>query len=178
MRYAFIAALAALTVVAGCETSGGGYGGGYGNQGGYGGAPAGPQTRLSACGRNALIGAGVGAVVGAIAAPKKNRVEDAAIGAAVAGGGAYAVCRYLDGQQKARIAGAYANAASSNQPVGMNWVGTTGTRYVLQVDRPQPGQPGCRVLNATLQVNNNGPQPLPQEMYCQAQNGAWVPASY
>jgi surface antigen len=153
MRNAFLALTAALSLgVTACETTGG-----YGASPGYG-APAG--SRLSSCMRNALIGAGIGAVAGAVAGSENNRGENAAI----------------DNQQQARIEGAYQNALASNAPVGMNWVGASSRTYVLNVQRPSmtPGQPNCRTLNATLNVNNTGAQPLPTETYCN-NGGAWVP---
>lgn len=162
-------ALAATFGLAACQT--------YGPAGpGYGGAPT---TQLSSCMRNALIGAGVGAVAGAVAGSEHNRGENAAIGAVVGGGGTFAVCKYLDNQQQARIEGAYRNALTSNQPVGMNWVGASNRSYVLSVARPQPvpGQPQCRTVNATINVNNQGPQPLPTETYCSTSPGVWMPTT-
>ncbi|MBL8559871.1 MAG: glycine zipper 2TM domain-containing protein [Hyphomonadaceae bacterium] len=170
MRSKFIALAAVMALgVAACETTGGGYGGGYGNTGG---------TRLSSCMRNALIGAGVGAVAGAVAGSENNRGENAAIGAAVGGAATFGVCKYLDNQQQARIEGAYQNALQNNAPVGMNWVSTAGRTYVLSVQRPQftPGQPNCRSINATLNVNNEGVQALPTETYCN-NGGGWVPVA-
>lgn len=169
MRHNFIALASVLALgLAACETTGG-YGGGYGTGGG---------TRLSSCMRNALIGAGVGAVAGAVAGSENNRGENAAIGAAVGGLGTFAVCKYLDNQQTARIEGAYQNALANNAPVGMNWVGTSGRTYVLSVDRPSqtPGQPNCRSVNATLNVSSQGPQALPTETYCN-NGGGWMPVA-
>jgi hypothetical protein len=61
------AALAGAMVLASCETTSGGYGGGP------------PRTQLSQCTRNALIGAGVGALVGATQGPaRKSRGERSA----------------------------------------------------------------------------------------------------
>jgi hypothetical protein len=170
MKYGFVAASVALAVgVSACATGSGGYGGG-----GYGGG----GTQISKCTRNALIGAVAGAAVGAATGSDQNQPENAALGGAAAGLGTFAVCRYLDNNQQARIEGAYANAAANNAPVGMNWIGTTGTAYVLSVQQPYPAaRPGCRVLSATLQVGQQAPQSLPQELYCQAGNGAWVPSA-
>lgn len=173
MRKSLIALSAVLSMgLAACETTG--YGaapGGYGS-----GAPGG--SRLSSCMRNALIGAGIGAVAGAVAGSEDNRGENAAIGAVVGGGGTLAVCKYLDNQQQARIEGAYQNALASNAPVGMNWVGASSRSYVLNVQRPTTaGQANCKNINATLNVNNAGPQALPTETYCN-NGGAWVPTGY
>jgi hypothetical protein len=96
----------------------------------------------------------------------------------VGGGGTFAICKYLDNQQQARIEGAYQNALASNAPVGMNWVGASSRTYVLNVQRPvAAGQPNCRTINATLNVNSQGAQPLPTETYCN-NGGAWVPTGY
>ncbi|MDX2234265.1 MAG: hypothetical protein NW200_07185 [Hyphomonadaceae bacterium] len=173
MRKLALVAAAVLAVgVSACQSTG--YGGGYGAGGG---GVAG--TRLSSCMRNALIAGGVGAIAGAVAGSEKNRGENAAIGAAVAGGGAFAICRYLDNQQQARIEGAYQNALQNNAPVGMNWVGASSRTYVLNVQRPQPtpGQQGCRTVNATLDVSGQGPQALPTETYCANGAGGWSPVA-
>jgi surface antigen len=174
-RMVLVAAAVMALGVSACETTG--YGGGYGGGGtGYGGAPA---TRLSSCMRNALIGAGIGAVAGAVAGSENNRGENAAIGAIAGGGGTFAICKYLDNQQQARIEGAYQNALQNNAPVGMNWVGASSRTYVLNVQRPiaVPGQPGCRSVNATLNVNNQGTQALPTETYCANGAGGWSPVA-
>lgn len=172
-NFILASALAMAMATAACDTTGG-----YGAAGaGYGAPPAG-GTRLSSCMRNALIGAGVGALTGALAGSKNNRGENAALGAVIAGGGTFAICKYLDNQQQARIESAYRNALASNQPVGMNWVGASSRTYVLNVERPQPvaGNPQCRNVNATLNVNNQGAQPLPTETYCNT-TGVWTPVA-
>lgn len=168
MRNVLIALTTAMALGAtACETTGG-YGAGAGGGG----------TQLSSCMRNALIGAAVGGVTGAVVGSEHNRGENAAIGAAVAGAGTFAVCKYLDNQQQARIEGAYRNALASNAPVGMNWVGASSRTYVLNVNRPTAiaGQPACRNVNATLNVNNAGPEALPTETYCQ-NGGVWAPVA-
>lgn len=173
MRKMVLVAAAVMALGASaCQSTG--YGGGYGASSGGGVA----GTRLSSCMRNALIGAGIGAVAGAIQGSENNRGENAAIGAAVGGGGTFAVCKYLDNQQQARIEGAYQNALQNNAPVGMNWVGASSRTYVLNVQRPQPsGQQGCRQVNATLNVNNQGAQQLPTETYCANGAGGWSPVA-
>lgn len=173
MRKMFMAATMAMAVgVSACETTGYGAAPSYGGGGGVAG------TRLSSCMRNALIGAGIGAVAGAVAGSEHNRGENAAIGAVVGGGATFGICKYLDNQQQARIEGAYQNALQNNAPVGMNWVGASSRTYVLAVARPQPtpGQPSCRNINATLNVNNQGAQQLPTETYCN-NGGGWTPVA-
>src|SRR5690606_13055511 len=86
------AVFAGALALSACETTGG-YGGGYGA----------PRTQLSQCMRNALIGAGVGAVAGAAIGDSDNRVENAAIGAAVVGAGTYGVCRLLTAREQQRV---------------------------------------------------------------------------
>ncbi len=170
MRVKIAAALAALSLGLGaCATdpyAGGGYGGG-----GYGG------TQLSQCMRNALIGAGVGAVAGALIGSENNRVENAAIGAAVGGGGAYAACRLIEGSTQNRIEQAYLTALQTNAPYQTTWTATTGGARGVQVGAPQPapGAPNCRIINAQLVTSGNPPvQPLPTERYCATANG-WIP---
>jgi hypothetical protein len=163
--------LAAALAAAGCAT-GGGYGGGYGG-GGFG------VTNLSQCMRNALIGAGVGAVAGAATAPEGNRTENAAIGAAIGGAGAFAVCRLLDSGEQARIENAYQTALSSNAPYTATWSAANGSARAVQVAQPTPaaGAPQCRIINATMTVSNEpGVQQLPTERYCQTATG-WQPTA-
>lgn len=134
-------------------------------------------TQLSKCMRNTLIGAGVGAVTGAATAPRGNRTENAILGAVIAGGATFGVCKLLDRREQARIEGAYVNALTTDKPVSQTWTSSTGGARVLQVSRPSPASdPNCRVLNASLNVANRGPQPLPSELYCRV-NGAWAPAN-
>jgi uncharacterized membrane protein len=83
----FCAALVGALMLAACETTSD-----------YGGGP--PRTQLSQCGRNALVGAGIGAVAGAVIGNEHNRAENAAIGAAVVGAGTYGVCRYLSAREQ------------------------------------------------------------------------------
>lgn len=171
MKMTMAAAAAALGLaLAGCATQPGGYG--YG--GGYGGG----GTQLSACTRNALIGAGVGAAVGAVTAPSGNRAENAAIGAAVGGAGTYAACRLIDASTQNRIEQAYLTAIQTNRPYETSWTTTTGGAKGVQVGQPQPapGAPNCRIVNAQL-VTTGQPaiRPLPTERYCPGPNG-WVPA--
>ena len=172
MRKAFMAAIAAAALgLAACETTGGGYGGG-----GYGGG-----TQLSQCMRNALIGAGVGAVIGGVTAPEGNRTENAALGAIIAGGGTYGVCRWLgNSRQTASVEDSYYRALNTGAPQRQNLSGPNGAPATLQVAAPQsaPGRgPNCRVISATVSDNSGASQALPQETFCRDANGAWVPVA-
>lgn len=172
MKSTITAAAAALTLaLAGCATA---PGGGYG----YGGGGFGGGTQLSQCMRNALIGAGVGAVAGAVIGSENNRVENAAIGAAVAGGGTFAACRLIEASTQNRIEQAYLTALQTNAPFQTSWTATTGGARGVQVGQPQPapGAPNCRIINAQLVTTGNpAVRPLPTERYCATPQG-WMPA--
>ena len=150
-----------------CETTGGG---------GYGSAPH--QTQLSQCARNALIGAGIGALVGVAQDSRHNRAENAALGAAVGGAATYGVCRVLTAREQQRVENAYYQSLNSGQGVNENWQSDQGAPRSLAVAPPQaaPGAgPQCRTVHAT--INDNGSsQALPPETFCRAGNGQWVPA--
>ena len=90
----------------------------------------------------------------------------------------YGVCKLLDNQQQARVESNYQNALRNNAAITDGWVGASSRRYVLAVARPQPtpGQPSCRTVNATLDVNGQGPQQLPTETYCN-NGGGWAPVA-
>jgi hypothetical protein len=170
MRKAFMAAIAAAALgLTACETTGG-YGGGYGG-----------GTQLSQCMRNALIGAGVGAVIGGVTAPEGNRTENAALGAIIAGGGAYAVCRWLgNSQQTASVEDSYYRALNTGAPQRQTLTGPNGAPATLQVAAPQsaPGRgPNCRVINATVSDDTGASQTLPQETVCRDANGGWIPVA-
>ncbi|MBU6373500.1 MAG: hypothetical protein KJS97_12305 [Alphaproteobacteria bacterium] len=165
-------ALAAALGVSGCET--GAYGGsGYG----YGGGGGGFGSNLSKCQRNALIGAGVGAIIGGVTAPSGNKTENAVIGGAIGAAGTYGACKLLDNREQARVEGAYLNALNRNAPVSETWVGGNGQSRVLQVTRPERdyANPDCRTLQSSLSIGQGPAQPLPPERYCRA-GGGWQPA--
>ena len=174
MRKAVMVAAMVMAVgISACETTGYGAAPAYGGGGGVAG------THLSSCMRNALIGAGIGAVAGAVAGSSHNRGENAALGAVIGGGGTFGVCKLLDNQQQARVERNYQNALRNNAAITDGWVGASSRRYVLSVARPQytPGQPQCRTVNATLDVNGQGPQQLPTETYCNNGSGVWAPVA-
>ena len=168
MRKTIIAVLAATAMgLAACETTGGyGYGSGQ------------PTTQLSQCMRNALIGAGVGAVLGGVTAPEGNRTENAAIGAALGGLGTYGVCRWLgNSNQTSRVEQSYYRALNTNAPVTEQLSGPSGQPATLQVARPTaaPGRPAeCRQVNAVV-TDSSGSQQLPTEHFCRNATGGWVP---
>lgn len=160
-------ALASTLVLASCETTGAGYGGGP------------PRTQLSQCMRNALVGAGIGAIAGAAIGDRDNRVENAAIGAAVVGASTYGVCRYLSAREQQRVENAYYQSLNSGQPVNDSWQSDQGAQRSLRVSSPTaaPGYGAeCRRVSATVSDPQYGNQQLPPETFCRSPNGAWVPA--
>ncbi|HVY84584.1 MAG TPA: glycine zipper family protein [Caulobacterales bacterium] len=163
------AALAGAVALTACETTDYGYGGG---------APP-HQTQLSACTRNALIGAGVGAVLGAATAPRGNRGENAAMGAALGGLGTYGICKYLSAREEQRVENAYYQSLSANAPVQDSWQSDQGQPRSLQVGAPSPvASPGgeCRSVSATISDPQYGQQELPPETFCRDASGQWRPA--
>jgi surface antigen len=160
------AVLVAAVALASCETTGD-----------YGGGP--PRTQLSQCMRNALIGAGVGAVAGAVVGDEDNRVENAAIGAAVVGAATYGICRYLSAREQQRVENAYYQSLNSGQPVNESWQSDQGGTRSLSVSRPAAAPelgPQCRRVTATISDPQYGNQQLPPETFCRNASGQWVPA--
>ena len=166
--------LAGLVALAGCETSSGGYGQ---QAGGYG-APA-PRTQLSRCGQQALIGAGIGAALGAVTAPRGNRGENAALGAAAGGLGTYGVCTWLSAREQQRVEAAYYSSLNQNAPISDSWNSDAGAPRSLNVAQPEPA-PGygaqCRRVTASVSDPQQGRQNLPPETFCRDAQGRWVPA--
>ena len=161
------AVLAGALVLASCETTSGGYGGGP------------PRTQLSQCMRNALIGAGIGAVAGAAIGDRDNRVENAAIGAAVVGASTYGICRYLSAREQQRVENAYYQSLNSGRPVNESWQSDQGSTRSLSVSSPSaaPGYGAeCRRVSATISDPQYGNQQLPPETFCRTPSGQWVPA--
>lgn len=165
LRAAALSVLFGATALSGCASSSY-YGDGA------------PQTQLSQCMRNAIVGAGIGAAIGAITAPDDNRAENAAIGAAVGGAGTYGACRYLSGREQQRIENAYYQALSTGAGVNQNWQADDGSPRSLHVAPPGAAQrPDCRTIRATLSGGGIGRQQLPAETYCRAApKGAWAPS--
>ncbi len=163
---ALAAGCAALTLAA-CETTAGP---GYASGGGGGG------TQLSRCGRQALIGAGVGALAGLATAPRGNRGENAAIGAAVGGAGTYGVCRWLTAHDQRLVEQSYQNSLAANQPYSNSWQSEAGTTQTVQVAQPAPYGANCRRVTATIRDSQHGSEQLPPETFCRNSSGQWVPA--
>jgi surface antigen len=160
------AAMASVLMLASCETTGG-----------YGGGPA--RTQLSQCGRNALIGAAVGGIVGAAQDSRNNRAENAALGAAVGGAATYGVCRWLTAREQQRVENGYYQSLNSGQAYNDTWQSDEGAQRQLSVARPQPAQgygPECRRVSATVNDPQYGQQQLPPETFCRNASGQWVPA--
>lgn len=162
-----ILALSGALALSACETPGGYGGGSYGGGG----------TQLSRCTRQALIGAGVGAAVGAVTAPRGNRGENAALGAAAGGLGTYGVCRWLQSRDQANIERGYQQALNDNRPYNGSWQSDQGANRQVYVDRPvaDPGRSECRRITATVTDPQYGREQLPPETYCRDSSGRWVP---
>lgn len=159
---------ASALALSACETSGYG-GGGYGA----------PRTQLSQCTRNALIGAGVGAVAGAVIGDEDNRGENAAIGAAAGGLATYGICRWLTARDQQRVENAYYQSLNSGGPVNDTWQSDQGGTRSLAVSRPSQASgygPECRRVSATVSDPQYGEQQLPPETFCRGPSGEWVPA--
>jgi surface antigen len=162
------AMLAGALALTACETTGGGYGSGGGG-----------GTRLSQCTRNALIGAGIGAIAGAAIGDEDNRGENAALGAAAGGLGTYGVCRWLTAREQQRVENAYYQSLNSGGPVNESWQSDQGAPRSLAVSSPQPasGYGGeCRTVRATINDPQYGNQQLPPETFCRNASGQWTPA--
>lgn len=173
MKVLALAAAGALAL-AGCETTGGGYaggGGGYGQGGG--------GTQLSRCTQQALVGAGVGAVAGALIGSKNNRGENAALGAAAGGLGTYGVCRWLSAREQQRVEQGYYNSLNADRPYNDSWQSDQGQPRDLTVSQPAAAQgygANCKRVTATVRDPQQGVQSLPPETFCRNAQGQWVPA--
>jgi len=134
-------------------------------------------TQLSSCMRNALIGAGVGAVAGLITSDK-HKVKNAAIGGAVGGVGTYFVCKYLGNRDQTRIERSYLTALKTDKPVTANFTTQNGGGpAALSVPAPvvDANDPKCKIISPTLATGGLSAQALPQERYCKNAEGVWVP---
>jgi YMGG-like Gly-zipper len=166
------AACAGVLALSACETSGGGYA-----QSGYG-QPTG-GTHLSRCGKQALVGAGIGAVAGALIGSENNRGENALLGAAVGGGGTYGVCSWMSARERDRVDQAYYNSLNNNREVSDAWQSDQGAPRSLVVTRPVAAQgygAECRQVSATVRDPQHGDERLPPETFCRNARGDWAPA--
>jgi hypothetical protein len=128
---------------------------------------------LSSCMRNALIGAGVGAVLGGVIA-KDGKLGKAAIGGALGGVGTYVVCRYLGNRDRSRIEGGYLSALNSSQPFATSFASEQGLGLAgLAVSRPiaDPRDANCQLVSASLSLAGLNGQALPQERFCRTAQG-------
>lgn len=163
---ALAGALVSSMALGACETTGAGYGS----------APR--TTQLSQCTRNALIGAGIGAIIGAAQDSHGQRAENAAMGAAVGGLATYGVCRVLSAREQQRVENAYYQSLQSGQGVNDSWQSDSGQPRNLTVAAPQPapGQPECRRVTAAVTNDAGQAQQLPPETFCRTPSGGWAPA--
>lgn len=157
--------VAAAIALPACETVSDGYGG--------------QRTQLSGCGRNALIGAAIGGVLGATRGHRNDHPENAALGAAIGGAATYGVCKLLSAQEEQRVENAYHQSLNTGQGVNDSWQMDQGGTRSLSVAQPGPaeGYGGeCRRVTATISDPVNGAQQLPPETFCRNSAGAWTPA--
>ncbi|MBI3437803.1 MAG: glycine zipper 2TM domain-containing protein [Proteobacteria bacterium] len=131
-------------------------------------------THLSQCMHNALLGAGAGALAGALLS--HHRLRGAALGAAVGGVGTYGVCRLLSHNDQRRVERNYDRALDGDRRVTDSWGGTGSNSKYLSVDRPTRVGDGCRRVTAHISDSQNGSQDLPPETYCRNSQGQWVPS--
>lgn len=137
-------------------------------------------TQLSTCMRNGLIGAGVGAVAGAVTGGE-HKLNRALLGAVVGGAGTYLVCKYLTNRDQSRVENGYVRALTTNNPYSTRFTNQAlGGASLLNVAAPVPvaGQDNCRDVSASLTTPGMGLLPLPQERYCQGANGKWAPTPF
>lgn len=130
-------------------------------------------THLSQCGHNALLGAGAGALAGALLS--RHHLRGAALGAAVGGVGTYAVCNILSNSDRRRVERNYGRALDSDRRVRDTW-GSGGNAKYLTVNRPDNAGGGCRRVTATISDPSHGTQQLPPETYCRNSQGQWTPS--
>lgn len=131
-------------------------------------------TNLSRCGRNAVIGAGVGVLAGAVLGGDNRRLGNAALGAVLGGAGTYLACRYLGNRDRNYISSGYGQALTADAPFRGSYLSDGfGARSVLNVSQPIDAGGNCRLLNAFLQLPDGGTQMLPQERFCRGADGQW-----
>jgi hypothetical protein len=133
------------------------------------------QLQLTKCKTRALIGAGAGAVAGALIAGKDDRTKGALIGGALGAAGTFGVCKYMDNRSQAKVEAGYQQAANSGKSYSSNWQAEDGSARKLTVAKPVK-QGNCRVLNSSLTAGGSA-QAMPQEKYCQGSDGVWRPAA-
>jgi hypothetical protein len=133
------------------------------------------ELQLSKCKKQALIGAGGGAIVGALIGGKDHRTKGALIGGALGAAGTFGVCKYMDNKSQAKVEAGYAQAATSGKSYASKWQAEDGTARKLTVAKPVK-EGNCRVLNSSLTAGGSA-QALPQERYCQGADGVWRAAS-
>jgi hypothetical protein len=130
-------------------------------------------TGLSSCMRNAMIGAGVGAVLGGVVA-NRGKLGKAVLGGAVGGVGTYVVCRYLGNRDRARIEGGYLQALNAQQPFSSSFSSEQGLGLAgLTVNQPvaDPGASNCQLVQASLSLAGLNGLALPQERFCRTAQG-------
>jgi hypothetical protein len=132
------------------------------------------ELQISKCKTRALIGGGVGAVVGSMVAGKGDKTKGALIGGALGAGAGFGICKWMDARSQAKVQAGYGQAAQTGKAYSSSWKAEDGTSRSLKVAKPVK-QGNCRVLNSTMTAGG-GKQAMPQETYCQGADGVWRPA--
>lgn len=129
------------------------------------------------CTQQALIGAGAGALLGALAS-EHHRGRTAIIGAAAGGLGTFGVCRWLTTREQNRVQQSYYNSLNTNHRTTDRWTGDDGTARSLTVSRPTGAQgygSNCRTVNGTIRDAQQGSQAIPAQTFCRNAQGEWIP---
>lgn len=141
-------------------------------------APAHAELNISKCQTRALIGGGIGAVLGSAVAGKGSKTEGAILGGALGAGAGFGICKYMDKRSEARVQAGYQNAVTSNKPVSTKWTAEDGTARSLKVAKPKKvvtATGNCKQITASMSTPG-GSQQMPAETYCQGSDGVWRPA--
>jgi surface antigen len=140
-------------------------------------APAHAELNISKCQTRALIGGGLGAVVGSAIAGKGNKTEGAVIGGALGAGAGFGICKWMDKRSQAKVETGYQHAAANNKSYSSKWTAEDGTARTLNVAKPtKVAGTNCKNISATMNVPGQGAQQMPAEKYCQGADGVWRPA--
>ena len=131
------------------------------------------QHHLSQCGHNALIGAGAGALIGALTS-HHHQAQSAVVGAAVGGAATWGVCSLMTNHDRDRVNRDYQRSLADNDSVHDSWR-DHGDKSVY-VDKPTQTDHGCRQVSGHYNDPQHGRQDLPPETFCRDANGQWVPA--
>ena len=138
--------------------------------------PAAADLQISKCKTRALIGGGVGALLGSMVAGKGDRTEGAVIGGALGAAGTFGVCKWMDARTEKQAQASYDAAVKSNKATTTTFKDDKGANRTLTVSKPVQTANNCRQMNSSLSVPGQKPQAMPSQTYCQGADGVWRPA--